>query len=102
MLKESKLEIEEDLIVLLENDKIKYYTETLSFQVDDLLRRIPTLMEGSVCPNEDGCRCTYEGGCIALKDAGQLLKVGIVVPLTIEETQNNTVESRAYKIVDLD
>lgn len=89
-------EIEEDLIVLLENDKIPLYTETLSFRVEDLLRRIPTLMDGPVCPSETDCRCTYEGGC-------QLLKCGIVdEPLKIETTQNNVVETGAYKIVDLD
>lgn len=89
-------EIEEDLIVLLENDKIPLYTETLSFRVEDLLRRIPTLMDGPVCPNETDCRCTYEGGC-------QALKVGIGFASQVEDdTTDKVMITGPYKILDLD
>jgi hypothetical protein len=97
MLKETKRpEIEEDLIVLLENDKVKYYTEGLSFQIDELLRRIPALMDGPVCPLDDGvrCECTYETGCRA--------KNGGIALLQEPTTQNNVVDTGAYKILDLD
>lgn len=58
---------EEELVRALERGLVKPFQESLSHQVDDLLRRIPALSTGPICPSEDDfCRCTYQSGCRAL------------------------------------
>lgn len=59
------------------NEGIHDASSNVETQVDELVRRIPGLLQGPSCPSyiPFSCKCTYETGCLELKRLDKLRRI---------------------------